>query len=343
MIFEYRIETHLSQSVDDAVIRDYVAVVDRVVAEELPDNVPTPAAAVADHLRSLPHGVAVAIALAREKGGEAAGVATVVVDTRPGSVGIAETKVQVDGVHRQRGVGRQLLAAAADVAATAGVMSLVGTTSDCAPAGRHFAEAVGAVPTATVLTDGMALDDGRLRTLAGFAPPPGIELTVIDGPYPPAVVGTVASLRAAEPDALGCVESTTEQTIRHLRNEEAHLFGSGLRRLATVAIGKGTVVGISEATWDPRLPAVVSQRFTGVDARWRGRGIATCVKARLLLEMPQQFPGATEVRTSTLASNTAVIRLNRKLGFRRLMTHTTWELSVLDAQFGALAAAATKG
>jgi GNAT superfamily N-acetyltransferase len=58
----------------------------------------------------------------------------------------------------------------------------------------------------------------------------------------------------------------------------------------------------------------LSWNFTGVHPDWRGRGIATALKLRMIEEARRR--GLTEIATENHEDNAAMLAVNRKLGFR---------------------------
>lgn len=74
-------------------------------------------------------------------------------------------------------------------------------------------------------------------------------------------------------------------------------------------------VGVAGVYRMDAVPGLLRQSFTGVRRAYRGRGFATALKARVL-DYAQQH-GYRAVRTTNDATNTAMLRVNERLGFRR--------------------------
>jgi len=77
--------------------------------------------------------------------------------------------------------------------------------------------------------------------------------------------------------------------------------------------------GVASVYRSDGVPGLLRHGFTGVRRAYRGRGIATALKARVL-EFGQQN-GYRSVRTNNDESNSAMLKVNERLGYRR---HRTW-------------------
>ena len=64
------------------------------------------------------------------------------------------------------------------------------------------------------------------------------------------------------------------------------------------------------------LGGIAGHRFTGVSRDWRGRGVASQLKAALIRWAACN--GMTELRTSNDADNVAMRAVNDRLGYREL-------------------------
>jgi GNAT superfamily N-acetyltransferase len=78
----------------------------------------------------------------------------------------------------------------------------------------------------------------------------------------------------------------------------------------------GTISGITEMSWAPYRRTNIHQLFTGVDPSQRGRGLGKWIKAAMLLHARDLYPDARWVTTDNAGSNTAMLKINRALGFR---------------------------
>ena len=53
----------------------------------------------------------------------------------------------------------------------------------------------------------------------------------------------------------------------------------GAHHLVVLRAPDGSIVGLTEAMWDSRTPALIYEHFTAVARPWRGRGLAKALKA----------------------------------------------------------------
>jgi GNAT superfamily N-acetyltransferase len=82
-----------------------------------------------------------------------------------------------------------------------------------------------------------------------------------------------------------------------------------------------TLVGLTEPLLVDDDPTALAQEMTGVRTGYRGRGIATALKAAATLWAREN--GYATIRTSNAQSNTPMLAVNDRLGFER--DHATIE------------------
>jgi GNAT superfamily N-acetyltransferase len=90
----------------------------------------------------------------------------------------------------------------------------------------------------------------------------------------------------------------------------------GAEHLIVLRDGDGSPVGITEVTWDSRMPDCVYQLLTGVRRDKRGVGCATALKAAMLREIRKSYPSVSKVITHNGQSNAPMVAINKKLGFK---------------------------
>lgn len=108
----------------------------------------------------------------------------------------------------------------------------------------------------------------------------------------------------------------------------------GAHHLVLLRAPEGTVIGMSEASWDIRSPKIVYQYFTAIARPWRGRGLARAIKAAMLRQIGCVHPGAEEMRTFNAESNAPILSVNRRLGFSVQRRHVDYQITrtELDAR-----------
>jgi GNAT superfamily N-acetyltransferase len=82
-------------------------------------------------------------------------------------------------------------------------------------------------------------------------------------------------------------------------------------------------VGMSYGDFVPGDPASFVQPFMGTLREYRGRGIATILKQRLIAVAASR--GAQRIVTSNDSENAPILAVNRRLGFRPSAARVTLE------------------
>ena len=91
--------------------------------------------------------------------------------------------------------------------------------------------------------------------------------------------------------------------------------GEALPDAYFIAMDGGSYVGLSSVVRVPRLPGVLHSRFTGVLGAYQGRGIARGLKAATIAYAVEH--DYVQLRSTVLADNLAMLRVNESLGFVR--------------------------
>jgi GNAT superfamily N-acetyltransferase len=90
----------------------------------------------------------------------------------------------------------------------------------------------------------------------------------------------------------------------------------GAEHLIVLRAGDGSPVGLTEVTWDSRVPDRIYQLFTGVRRDKRGAGYARGLKAAMLREIRGCYPSVSTVIAHNGQSNAQMLAINKKLGFK---------------------------
>jgi RimJ/RimL family protein N-acetyltransferase len=127
--------------------------------------------------------------------------------------------------------------------------------------------------------------------------------------------------------AVRCGHAQTTLDISHYREWYRQLDRiGGAHHLMLLRESDGQLVGVSEATWDPRIPQRAWQLFTGVRRQWRRGGLAKCLKAALLRQVRASHPSVTEMITSNASENTAMLAVNARIGFAVFRMHGIYQI-----------------
>jgi GNAT superfamily N-acetyltransferase len=254
---------------------------------------------------------------------------------------VAEIDIYVVPDQRRRGHGSRLLSAIVDVARAEGRTLLLATTDRDIPSGRAFMQCIGAERGLTSYTSQLAIaeinhDEIRLRRERGRSRATGYRLDVWLGAYPAArvreMVGMKDLINAAPTGSLDVEDF--EWTVEQIREYELSLTRQDIERLTVVALHERTdrIVGFSEVFWNRSKPGILTQGDTAVHASHRNKGIASWLKVEMFHAITERLPGASLIRTSNAASNTAMLAINHKLGFRRFKTWTVWQVQLTQVE-----------
>lgn len=98
----------------------------------------------------------------------------------------------------------------------------------------------------------------------------------------------------------------------------------------------GEVSGLTETHYLASLPHKLLQMFTGVRAKYRGRGLGKLLKARMLLHVRNNFPNVKYLVTSNATTNLPMLAINTKLGFKPHLSVGTYQLKITPKLLKAL-------
>jgi ribosomal protein S18 acetylase RimI-like enzyme len=98
--------------------------------------------------------------------------------------------------------------------------------------------------------------------------------------------------------------------MERLRQEQGTvLFTTALINEAGLMIGHSNVLFVGAA------PAAAYQAMTGIDAAYRGRGLARWLKAELITRIGEKYPGIESLVTEMRSINEPIQAINRQLGY----------------------------
>jgi GNAT superfamily N-acetyltransferase len=312
--------------------RDLAQVVDIVNAawaDRIPGEPPMSVEAYCDDDRFTHAPEVIVRRLARDPAGDVVAVGQI--QFRQGEHGACGLHLFVAASHRGQGVGTALGGALAEAARAAGrigvtVEAAVGSPGSisCQRAGLRPDMAVEQNRAASheaseaMLRDwvraGEATDEYSLVAYDGRCPDDELAAQFIiarhvmnDAPRwegEPEATFTVAELRAAEVAAATVHLDWWNLGVRHDPS--------------------GAIVGISELYLPPRRPWIAFQGDTGVDPAHRGHGLGAWMKAVNHLRLRAERPEVRVVQTWNAAANEPMLRINRALGFRPVVTYQGW-------------------
>ena len=241
---------------------------------------------------------------------------------------VAKTMIIVHAMvhpeHQHEGFGRSLLERAEATASDHGAKRVIGWVQETQPRSMHFVERAGFRENDREWQSTLDLDrfdppvwQDRIDRVAAS----GIRIIP---------VGTLAEERTGWKRELHRLYVKLEADVPTMfpilempfDDFEALMLG---RRLVTdgflVAMDGDQLVGLTELQFVEDIPTAIAQEMTGVRSAYRGRGIATALKAAAAIWAKQG--GYTSVRTENAQSNGAMLAVNNRLGFER--DHATIE------------------
>jgi len=322
---------------DDDLLAELNAFNNAQAAEARPEDPPTPLAAFLAGVRSNPDFVDIWIFVARAGDGSVSATAQGVVVRTGDNEHVLRAGINVDRAHRREGIGTALLARLAEVAEKETRRLIIGRTTDRVPAGAAFARQLGAEEALTQHTNRLgltAVDRGLVRSWIAQAPgrAPAYELMTLDGTWPDeeaqALVDIVTVMNTAPHDALDVEDQ--QLTVDQWRQQERAMEAVGMEHWTIVARERATgfIVGLTDVIWDPSRPQVVSQNMTVVHPEHRGHGLGKWLKAVMLERILAEPRDQEFVHTGNADSNAAMLAINRQLGFRPYIAHSTWQVSL---------------
>ncbi|MGY5871033.1 MAG: GNAT family N-acetyltransferase [Candidatus Thorarchaeota archaeon] len=97
---------------------------------------------------------------------------------------------------------------------------------------------------------------------------------------------------------------------------------------AVVTAQNGDIAGLTDVGYDSATPTLVYQYLTGVQEKYRGRGLGKWLKAAMLLKIRDEYPDVEVVSTSNATSNEPMLAINEKMGFRMKLESYMFEVDV---------------
>ncbi|BBN94828.1 GNAT family N-acetyltransferase [Deinococcus grandis] len=318
--------------------RALVAHLNRLRAESHPDDPPTDPANVWGQMQHLPPILELDFWTV-EDGGTIVAHARTQAFTVGENGHLAELELMVSPAARGRGLGRTLLGHAARAMQARGRTLLMGQTNDRVPAGEAFARRAGFQPGLSSHVNRLLLSDIPDGLLDAWTtrPDDGYTLEVWTDGVPDADLDAYAELlnvmNSAPRDDLDVEDHrTTPEEVRSM--ETLTRAGGRVAIVAVVRAPDGTLAGLTDVSWRPAQPGIVSQGNTGVLPAHRGHQLGRWLKAANVREVVRLNPNATEIRTQNADSNSPMLKINTDLGFRPFMASTVWQGAVTDVLSG---------
>jgi GNAT superfamily N-acetyltransferase len=118
----------------------------------------------------------------------------------------------------------------------------------------------------------------------------------------------------------------TPETIRQIEKRFKDL---GRKHLTYITVEHdGEISGLTEMLYRPERDYIIEQLLTGVSDKHRGRGLGKWLKAVMLLRIREEFPNVKIVSTGNATTNTPMLSINDRLGFKVHKESITGQLTV---------------
>jgi len=233
---------------------------------------------------------------------------------RASSATDAYVQIYVDPSARRLGAGRALANQVLQWASKQGHRRITATVV-AGSAGEEFARHLGATVVLRLVTVVRDLS----RAVVAVPQPTGVRLLQWRNRTPDELLGAYAMLRQAigdAPDAHLQLDAAvrTEAWVRAWEQDRT-ASGDELWVCAAVDERTGGLVGFTEV----QVPHAgdAQQHDTAILSKWRGRGIATWLKADMLTWLQAQRPTVQTVNSTINRRNAAMLRVCATLGFQK--------------------------
>lgn len=323
---------------DDRLVAAVVAFTHAVDAEQVPEDPPAPAEAIAARLRDRSQFGERTDWLAWQ-GQTLVGRLSMHQNKSGSNEHIREASLHVLADHRRRGLGSALFADAVASLPDDGSVKLVESwTSTRVPAGAAFAERLGAKPGLHLRVsqvDLRSVDRALMRQWAAVDPK-GYRLEWVEDVVPDQLMGAAVEAFSAinRMPREGLEMEDWKFTPEIIRDWERQMRSRGQRSWTLLALEEatGAGVGYTAVFFDPRVPTVLRQGGTAVDPAHQGRDIGKWLKARVVERILAEMPAARFIRTDNAGTNAPMLTINDRMGFREAWWMDIWQIPLAHAK-----------
>lgn len=94
--------------------------------------------------------------------------------------------------------------------------------------------------------------------------------------------------------------------------------------------GNGVISGLTEFFYDPKESYQIKQNLTGVQERFRGRGLGKLLKAKMLFFMRETYPSVKFISTGNANDNAPMLAINNQMGFQKTLEGMTYKTDAVS-------------
>lgn len=306
-------------------------------AEERPHDKPVPREVLAAAFSALPDFMEFTLFLARDSASQPVGYAFMSHRRTGANPHLADVQMWAEPAQRRRGVAAELLAAVHAAAETRDYRILRTTTTAGVGWGEDLCRHLGGRRAHDRRTWRLSLDRVDREEICLIAAQAaerarGYALEDVSGELPDEIVeDAVELLQFLNAEAPGDVALEDARiTVPILREMEATWRAIDLRRrwLFVRHEPSGALAGVADGVWQPRSPDTIVQDNAVIRPEFRGRSLALWMKACLIDKVLEDWPEATDVRTTTNFPNPTMDSVDERLGFEPYVRYTVWLLEV---------------
>jgi len=230
--------------------------------------------------------------------------------------------IAVRSEYRRNGVATRLLPLVHDVVKKRGRRSIVGSTLN--EAGRALVRRIGGKEALEMQDNRLSLDSVDWNMVNSWVEEgpkrsPGTRIVFFNS-IPDEILEQYCDVytevaNQAPRDELRVGDQVVTPESWKTRMEK--YAEGGMKYLAALTIERnGDISGLTDVAWVPSVPPILWQSLTGVQERYRGRGLGKWLKGAALLRARSEFPTVTTVVTQNATSNEPMLDINRRLGFK---------------------------
>lgn len=334
----FEIKSFPVKTASDAEYRALAAFMNRMRAEQLPDDPPLSLEEWLGDFQNIPDFIDVrAWAAWNGDGSAVVGGGWVMFMRTEENKHLAELHLEVVSEYRRQGIARRLLALVTDVAQRENRTLFITNTSERILAGEIFMRRLGAKRglenhTNQLIISELNLDLVREWQRRAQQRAAGFEWGVWEGSYPAERIEEIAELfrvmNSAPHDDLEIQDFnyTAEQLRQREKSNAARGATTWTMYVREKATGK--FAGFTEVFWHPSRPEILDQGGTGVPPAYRNVGLGRWLKAAMLDKILRERPQVKYIRTGNADSNAPMLKINHELGFKPYISRCVWQIEV---------------